>query len=405
MSTAVPGPSSQHVVVVGGGLVAATLTRELRRLGHAGPVTVVSDESHPPYDRPPLSKQVLAGTVSLEETHLLKPAEIDELDVTLRLGAAATGLDSTARVVVLADGDRLPYDRLVVATGSRARRLPAVPELPGVHYLRSLADAAAIAGALPSVSRLVVIGAGFIGLEVAAVARSRGIDVTVVETAARPLTRVLGSEAGSVVTDLHEARGVVVRCSATVTEVQGDPGVEGVRLDDGEFLPADLLLVGVGAVPNTEWLAGSGIEVDDGVVCDERGRTSHPDVFAAGDVSRWRNVLTGAHVRVEQWQSALEQAMVVADALTGGDRVWDSVPYFWSDQYEKKLQFCGFAGPVSELRETGRGPVVLFGQEEAGATRLVGVLTVGNPKALAQGRRLVAAGTAWPEAEEWLAGL
>jgi 3-phenylpropionate/trans-cinnamate dioxygenase ferredoxin reductase component len=393
------GPS---VVVVGGGLVAGTVARELRRLGHAGPVVVVSDEEAPPYDRPPLSKQVLAGTVTPEGTHLFKPTEVEELDLTLRLGVAATGLDTAAKEVVLADGSRVPYDRLVVATGSRARRLPSVPELRGVHYLRTLVDSSAIAAALPDVQRLVVLGAGFIGLEVAAVARTRGADVTVVETAARPLTRVLGSEAGSLLTDMHEQHGVTIRCSATVTEVQGSDGVAGVLLDGGDFLPADLLLVGVGAVPNTEWLAGSGVEVDDGVVCDSRGRTSVPDVYAAGDAGRWRNALTGAHVRVEQWQSALDQAMVVADVLTGGDREWNTVPYFWSDQYDTKLQFCGVAGPRTERRDTARGPVVLFGD---GDDRLVGVLTIGNPRALAQGRRLVAAGTAWPQAEEWLAGL
>jgi NADPH-dependent 2,4-dienoyl-CoA reductase/sulfur reductase-like enzyme len=252
------------------------------------------------------------------------------------------------------------------------------------------------------VRRLVVIGAGFIGLEVAAVARTRGVEVTVVETAARPLTRVLGEDAGALITELHEERGVEVRCSATVVEVRGVDGVEGVLLDGGEFLPADLLLVGVGAAPNTEWLEGSGLLVDNGVVCDDRGRTSLPDVYAAGDVARRRNALTGTHQRVEQWQSALEQASVVADAVTGGTRVWDTVPYFWSDQYDRKLQFCGAPGPVSERRDTARGPVVIFGDD---AGTLVGVLTLANPRALAQGRRLVAAGTAWPQAEEWLAGL
>lgn len=402
MNVSVPASSGPHVVVVGGGLVAATVTRELRRLDHTGPITIVSDEVEMPYNRPPLSKQVLAGTMTPEETRLLQPADVEDLAVTLRLGVGASGLDAAAREVELADGSRLSYDRLVVATGSRARRLPTVPELSGVHHLRSLADSMAIAEALPGVSRLVVIGAGFIGLEVAAVARTRGIDVTVVETAPRPLTRVLGERAGAMVTELHEQRGVLVRCSATVVEVRGAQGVEGVLLDGDEFLPADLLLVGVGAQPNTEWLAGSGVMVDNGVVCNERGRTSVPDVFAAGDAARWRNVLSGAHERFEQWQSALEQASVVADALAGGTRVWDTVPYFWSDQYDRKLQLCGTAGPRTYRRDTARGPVVLFGGDNA---RLVGVLTIGNPRALAQGRRLVAGATAWSDARTWLDGI
>lgn len=401
MGEVVPARSGFHVVVVGGGLVAVTLTRELRRLGHTGPIIIVSDETEVPYDRPPLSKQVLAGTFTLEKTRLLKPADIDKLQVTLRLGQPATGLDIAAHNVQLADGSRVGYDAVVVATGSRARRLPTVPELNGVHHLRSLSDAQAIAEALPKVRRLVVIGAGFIGLEVAAVARTRGIDVTVVEAAARPLTRVLGKDAGAVVAELHEDRGVHVRCSATVVEVRGTEGVEGVLLDGGECLPADLLLVGVGAQPNTEWLEGSGVEVDDGVVCNDRGQTSQPDVYAAGDAARWCNALTGAHVRVEQWQSALEQAAVVADALLGGTRVWNKVPYFWSDQYEQKLQLAGTAGPVSERRQTAAGPVILFGDDD----RLIGVLTVGNPGTLAQGRRLVAAGAPWTQATEWLTTL
>lgn len=390
------------LVVVGGGLVAANLSRQLRRNGFAGRIVVVSDEAEAPYDRPPLSKQLLAGTMAPEDTRLLKPQEIEDLGVELVLGATAERPDILRRTLVLAEGRELRYDRLVVATGARARRLPGVPELTGVHHLRSLGDSAAIAAALRQARRLVVLGAGFIGLEVAAVARSQGLDVTVVETAARPLTRVLGPDAGQLVTELHEERGVRLRCSTTVTEVRGEDCLAGVVLDGVEFVPADLLLVGVGAVPNTEWLSGSGLEVDDGVVCDASGRTSDPHVFAAGDVSRWRNALTGAHVRVEQWQSALEQAIVLADVLTGSENEWASVPYFWSDQYDRKIQFCGAAGPVSDRRETARGPVVCFGDD---AGRLVGVLTLSNPRALAQGRRLVAAGASWAEAREWTASL
>lgn len=397
--------SEAPLVVVGGGLVAANLSRQLRRNGFAGRVVVVSDEAEPPYDRPPLSKQLLAGTMAPEDTRLLKPQEVEDLGVELLLRAAAERLDTAGRTLGLSDGRELRYDRLVVATGARARRLAAVPELSGVHHLRSLGDSAAIAAALREARRLVVLGAGFIGLEVAAVARSQGLEVTVIETAARPLTRVLGPDAGQLVTELHEERGVRLRCSTTVTEVRGAGSLAGVVLDGGEFLPADLLLVGVGAVPNTEWLAGSGLGVDDGVVCDASGRTSDPHVFAAGDVSRWRNALTGAHVRVEQWQSALEQAVVLADVLTGTQKEWASVPYFWSDQYDRKIQFCGTAGPVSERRDTGKGPVVCFAGPGDDAARLVGVLTVSNPRALGQGRRLVAAGATWAEAHEWLAAL
>lgn len=397
-----------HIVVAGGGLAGATVVRELRARGHTGPITLVSDETHAPYDRPPLSKQLLAGTFTPEQTQILGPDTAAELGVKLLLGVAVTALDDAGRRLELADGSRLDYDELVIATGSRARRLPSIPDLPGVHYLRTLDDATALAEALRQSRRLVVVGAGFIGLEVAAVARDRGIDVTVVETAACPLTRVLGPTAGRLIADLHESHGVRLRCSRGIADVRGSSRVEDVVLTDGEVIPADLVLVGVGAVPNTEWLAGSRVQVDDGVVCDETGRSSVSGVWAAGDVSRWRNALTGAQVRVEQWQSAVEQATVVADRLTGGDRVWDSVPYFWSDQYDKKLQFCGSPGALTATRDTARGPVVCFGDgpaDDADTARLVGVLTLSNPRALAHGRRLVAAGTSWAKAQEWLATL
>lgn len=397
-------PVARPLVVVGGGLVAATVVRDLRRLAYDGPVEVVSDEMHRPYDRPPLSKQMLAGILTPAQLELL-PADPGDTGTTLRSGCAAVGLDVADQRVQLADGSAVGYDRLVIATGSRARRLPSLPDLDGVRYLRSLDDSLALAAALPGVSDMVIIGAGFVGLEVAAVARARGVAVTVVEAAPRPLTRVLGPEAGHLVTDLHARHGVRILCSAEVEGLVGSRAVEGVRLAGGEVIPADLVLVGVGAVPNVEWLEGSGLVVSDGVVCDDRGRTSDPSVFAAGDVARWRNARTGEHVRVEQWQSATEQAGIVADALVGGDRRWDAVPYFWSDQYDCKIQLCGRAGPVTATVQTPRGPVVAFADRADEEAVVVGVLAMGNPRAVALGRRLVGAQASWEQTEEWMTTL
>jgi NADPH-dependent 2,4-dienoyl-CoA reductase/sulfur reductase-like enzyme len=385
------------VVVVGGGLAAVTVARELRASGFTAPVRVLSDETQPPYDRPPLSKQLLAGALTVADVALFRPGELDELGVELILGCRVTALDAAAREVTAADGARYRFDTAVIATGARPRVLGFIRALPGVHYLRSLGQSIALRAALRESRDVVIIGAGFIGLEVAAVARTMGCAVTVVEVARAPLTRVLG-DAGAIVTALHAAHGVEVRCGATVGDVVGEEVVGGLVVD-GEVVPADLVLVGVGAVPNSEWLAGSGIEVCDGVVCDASGHASLANIYAAGDVSRWCNLTTGRHARVEQWQSALEQATVVARAIAQPDQAcaWTGVPYFWSDQYDRKLQLVGAAGNQVHTATTSRGPVVCFG--EAGV--LTGVLTMGNPRAAARGRQLVGAGTSLAAATEW----
>lgn len=388
--------SSECLVIVGGGLVAATVARELRAAGYTGRVSVLSDEPHPPYDRPPLSKQLIAGAVSREDVFLFRPGEVAKFALELVLGSPAVSLDCAAHEVHTADGSVHGFTTAVIATGARVRRIDSLPPVDGLHYLRSLDDSLALGARLRPGARVIIVGAGFIGLEVAAVARSIGCTVTVVESAPRPLTRVLGAEVGDIVSALHAERGVDIRCSASFTGVVGSPSLEAVIVD-GAVIPADLLLVGVGAVPNTEWLDGSGVVVDDGVVCDASGRTSVHGVFAAGDVSRWRNSRTGEHRRLEQWQSALEQALVVARAIAHPDVApeWDAVPYFWSDQYDRKFQLCGVAGPEVYRRTLARGELVCFGKDGL----LTGVLSVSNPRVLGQGRRLV--GSPWEVALAW----
>ena len=395
------------VVVVGGGVGAVSVARRLRAIGYPGPLTVVSEECVAPYDRPPLSKQYLAGSLGADELGLFRAAELTDLGVTLLTGRVASGL-AADRELLLQGGGRLPWRMLVVATGARPRRLPFGGPLAGVHYLRTLTDAQRLAADLGPGRRVVVVGGGFVGLEVAATAHTLGAEVTVLEAAPHPLTRVLGPSAGALVTALHAQR-VDLRFGVRVTGLVGAGRVRAVCVDGAE-LPADVVVVGIGAVPNTEWLEGSGIRVDDGVVCDDGGRTSAPGVYAVGDVARWRHARTGTRNRVEQWQSAVEQATVAAANIAvelgvtdATARSWDAVPYFWSDQYEHKIQFCGRPGDLSSDRRVRRGHVACFADAADGVAR--GVLAIDNPAALARGRRLVAAGAAWPDMLAWLDSL
>lgn len=401
------------VVLVGGGVAALAAARALRAAGYAGGLVLLSGEAEAPYDRPPLSKQYLAGTLGTAELALLRAGEAEALDLQVRCGGTVVGLDAEARVVRLADGAEVGFRALIVATGAAARRLPLGPGLDGVHHLRTREDADALRTSLDTGRRLVVVGAGFIGLEVAATARAAGTEVTVLEAAPAPLTRVLGQDAGRAVADLHVERGVELRFGVTVCGLAGGSRVESVEVETAgvrESLPADTVVVGIGAVPVTGWLDGSGVLVDDGVVCDAGGRSSVAGVYAAGDAARWVNELTGAHVRVEQWQSATEQGAIVGAVVAadlGGDRAaaptWSSVPYFWSDQYEHKIQFCGEPGAVWEARQTRRGWVAVYAERRDGP--LVGVLAIDGPVALARGRKQVAAGAAFADAVAWLEGL
>ena len=384
------------VVVLGAGVSAATLARELRTLGHDGRIILHGAEEYPPYDRPPLSKQLLAGKLNEREVALFGPGEAEQLGVELTLGSRAVSVDTNAHVVHTEGGGRQSYQILIIATGAQARRIPEFDQVDGVHYLRSMEDALRLAPRLQPATRVAIVGAGFIGLEVAAVAAGRGCHVRVIESAARPLSRVLGDEVGEILTDLHARNGVEICCLATVEGILGNGQVRAVVIN-GEPLVVDLLVVGVGAVVDAAWLGGSGVTVDDGVVCDASGRTNISGVLAMGDVSRWINARTGEHRRMEQWQSAVDQARVVAQVIADPQarHVWDSVPYFWSDQFGKKLQMCGVAGPDTYKRDTFRGPVVCFGR----AGRLTGVLSINNTGVLAQGRRLV--GSSWSEALTW----
>ncbi|MHC3001430.1 NAD(P)/FAD-dependent oxidoreductase [Gordonia sp. GN26] len=341
--------SGAGVVIVGAGLGGIRVAENLRNNGFADPITLVGAEDHPPYDRPPLSKSVLLGK---DDRVDLKPAEFySESDITLRLGSAVTSVSPADKTVTLASGDTLAYETLVLATGLDPRPFPGIADaVAGVHMIRTYDDAVALRGEIDSASTAVVIGAGFIGCEVAASLTSRGLSVSLVEPAPTPLAVALGEEIGKLVSRLHIDNGVDLRTGVGVTEIvvtdgANGPKVTAVKLADGTELPADLVVVGIGSTPVTGYLEGSGIElapreVGGGIACDATGHASAENVYALGDVANWRDD-DGTPQRVEHWNHTVDQASVVAHQITGGDAVTAAVSYFWSDQFDVKIQVLG----------------------------------------------------------------
>ena len=339
--------SDPRVLIVGGGLAAAKTAEALRAAQFRGAITVLGDEPHRPYERPPLSKAYLLGTAERDSVFVHSASWYADHDVDLRLGATTVALDPAGRKVELADGTGIGYDRLVLATGSSPRAL-GVPgeDLAGVHRLRRLEDSDGIRAAFARAARVVVVGTGWIGLETAAAARAAGAEVTLLGRAALPLLRVLGPELAAVFADLHRDHGVELRNDVAVTAITGRAGVvTGVDLADGTHLDADAVVVGVGAVPNDALARDAGLDVDDGIVVDEHLRTSDPDVFAAGDVANAWNPLLQRRIRVEHWANALNQPVVAAAGILGRDAVYDRLPYFYSDQYDLGMEYVGYVAP------------------------------------------------------------
>jgi NADPH-dependent 2,4-dienoyl-CoA reductase/sulfur reductase-like enzyme len=332
---------SPTIAVVGASLAGLSTARALREQSYDGRIVVIGDEVHAPYDRPPLSKEFLAGTTSLDDIVLGAPDD-EDLGLEWRLGTTAVGLDHLSRSVLLDDGSEIRADGVVLATGARARRLPGSDGLDGVHVLRSLDDAIALREDLAAGGRLVVIGAGFIGAEVASTARKLGLEVTVVETQPVPLAGPLGADMGAVCAGLHGDHGTRLLTGTGVAGLVGTGRVEAVELTDGTRLPADVVVVGIGATPNIEWLAHSGVALGNGVLTDARGATNIPGVVAAGDCAAAWSATAERHVRIEHWTNALEQpATAVATLLGIGEPAPTPVPYFWSDQYGARIQFAG----------------------------------------------------------------
>lgn len=330
----------EQVVVVGVSAAGLTAAETLRREGYAGRLVLVDGDPRPPYDRPPLSKQLLRGDWTEDRLALRPPAALEQLDAEWRLGVRAERLDLVTGRVALSDGADIAFDGLVIATGVRARNLPAATGLAGAHVLRTVEDAVALRRDLVPGAAVVVVGAGFLGTEAAAVAAELGCRVTVVDPLDLPLQRQLGPRIGARIADLHRAHGVTLRCGRGVAEVvrSGDR-VAGVVLDDGTTVAADVLLVAIGGEPVTEWLRGSGLVLDDGVRCDEYCQAA-PGVVAAGDVASWPHPTLG-RLRLEHRMNATEQGMAAARTLLGQGAPFAPVPYFWSDQYDVRVQVYG----------------------------------------------------------------
>ncbi|MFD6938378.1 NAD(P)/FAD-dependent oxidoreductase [Streptomyces goshikiensis] len=346
-------------VIVGAGLGGAKAAQTLREEGFDGPLVLIGAERERPYERPPLSKGYLLGTQEREQAYVHPERWYTEHDVDLRLGATATALDTAARRVTLADGGRVDYAKLLLTTGSAPRRLP-VPgaDLDGVLYLRRLEDSDRLKAALRPGATIVVIGAGWIGLESAAAARAAGCRVVVLESAELPLLRVLGREVAQIFADLHRDHGVDLRFGARIASITGDgAAADGVLLADGTRLAADAIVVGVGITPNTGLAEEAGLEVEDGILTDDHLRTSAPDVYAAGDVANAHHPFLGRRIRVEHWANALNQPQTAARAraMLGQDAAYDRLPYFFTDQYDLGMEYTGHVEPGGYDRVVFRG--------------------------------------------------
>lgn len=378
-----------RIVVVGAGQAGASLVAKLRALGHAGPITLIGAEPVPPYQRPPLSKAYLTGEMEEERLYLRPASFYAEHAIDLCLGATATHIDRTARTVTLG-GEAIPYDALALCLGATPRRLPAAigGNLAGVFTLRGLADVDAMRAAFQPGRRLLVVGGGYIGLEAAAVARKLGMEVTLIELAPRILGRVAAPETADYFRALHRAHGVDLMEGTGLTRLLGNTRVTGAILSDGREIPCNAVVAGVGITPDTDLAEGSGLSLDNGIATDTHGRTDDPHIWAAGDCASFATA-TG-RMRLESVQNAIDMAEVVAANMLGADMAYVPQPWFWSDQYDVKLQIAGLnAGYTTVVRREGEGALShwYFAQD-----RLISVDAMNDPRAYMVGKRLIEQG-------------
>ena len=392
----------RSIHIVGASLAGIRAAEALRRREFDGRVVIIGDEPHVPYDRPPLSKQVLAGDWDADRIVLTKPEKWDELDLDFRPGVRATGFDLASRTLSTSEGNDT-VDGLLIATGARCRTLPGTDAMAGVHVLRSLDDCLALRAELDEEpSRVVVVGAGFIGAEVAATCRGRGLEVSMIEALPTPLGRILGEEMGTVCAEVHREHGVDLRTGVGVDRLEADDGrVARVVLSDGTVIETDVVVVGIGVVPNTEWLEDSGLTIDNGVVCDA-SMCAAPGVTAAGDVARWPNARFDEIMRVEHWDNAIEQGVHAAERLLVDDSeaaVFEPVPWFWSDQYDRKIQLAGRIRPDDEIHlATGSIEERRFAMLYGRAGTLVGVLGFNRPRHVMQYKTMIQDGASFADA-------
>jgi NADPH-dependent 2,4-dienoyl-CoA reductase/sulfur reductase-like enzyme len=386
----------RHVLVVGAGLGGLRAVEGLRREGFDGRITLVGEEREPPYDRPPLSKEVLTGGRAPETTYLRPAQKLAELDVELLLGQPAGALDLERRSVELG-AIELRFDALVIATGATPRTLPQLDGRDGVFTLRTLGDSVRLAEALRSSRQVAVIGAGFIGSEVAASARSLGCEVTLVELEPVPLARAVGSEIGSALVDLHREHGTRLILGVTVVSVEGDP-VERLLLSDGSVLETDAVVVGVGVIPSVAWLESSGLDLAHGIVCDA-GLAAAPGVYAVGDVASWPNQLFGERMRVEHWTNAAEQGRHAAGNLVHGRQTpFVDATYVWSDQYGLRIQMVGRMSGAEVEVVAGDLAAREFVAWYRRGDRIVGALGIGLPRLVMRSKRLIEERRSWQDA-------
>ncbi len=378
------------VVVAGGGLAAQRCAETLRARGYEASIRIICAEEEAPYDRPPLSKGILAGDLDAEQLHFREADWYASNGVELILGARAAGLDPTTRTLKLEDGRSLTYDDLLIATGAAARSLPMLDGFSNAFPLRTLADARRLRSETRAGAQLVIVGAGFIGQEVASTARAQGAEVTIIEALDLPLRTVLGADVGRWLVDMHREEGVRVHLSTQIAAAHGNGRVEQLELAGGERIDCDAVVVGVGVFPAADWLAGSGLETD-GIRTDSSGRTMLPHVYAAGDVCRPYDQRLGDYARTEHWDAASRQGVAAATAMLGGEPGPAPLPSFWSDQYGLRIQYAGHTAGADEVRISGepgnRDFAVLYRRD----TRPVAGLAVGRPRELAAMRRLIEA--------------
>ena len=380
---------SQTIVILGAGHAAGQCVATLRQKRFVGQVVLLGEESWFPYQRPPLSKKYLAGELDAERLHF--KAESFYADVDVRLNTRVTRIDRPNCIVHTENGDEVAYDQLVIATGSRPRPLPvAGVDLPGVHYLRGIDDVNRIRQDMQRSTRLVIVGAGYIGLEVAAVAAKAGQKVTVVEMEDRVMRRVVSPELSAFYQGVHESHGVTFRLSTSTSGFAGDATLENVVLDSGEEIAADIAIIGIGVVPNVELAGESGLEIDNGIVVDDHCRTSDENIFAIGDCTMHPNELLGCRLRLESVHNALEQAKTAAANICGDDVAYAEVPWFWSDQYDLKLQIAGLSQGYDQVVMRGEPAEHSFACLYLREGQLIAVDAVNRPKDFVQSRELIA---------------
>lgn len=377
------------LVVVGASVAGIRTVQALRLGGYDGDITVIGEEIHHPYDKPPISKGMLDLATPGDPVPLLSADELDQLKIDLRLGVRAVGLDPAARSVVTSTGEQVRYDQLVIATGAQPRTLPGSDRYEEVHTLRTADDAAAVRRQLFTARHVVVVGAGFIGAEFASSVCS-GRAVTVIEAQSSPMAASLGTEVGSLVGAWHAEHGVRLMTDTRFASFVGDGRLEAVELDDGRLLPADLAMVGVGAAPTTQWLASSGLPLGNGVICDENlGVVGYPGIYAVGDVAHWPHGFYGLGMRIEHWTNANEHASIVAAGVMGTKAPRIQVPYVWSDQYGHRLQIVGRPGHGTAKVVRGYSGEPLLAIYEDDSNVLVAAVVVDDPRTLMKARKAI----------------